>query len=251
VKGRVCPRRLWHLGNVEALLPSRRLTLPSRGQLPGYALQLPLMSNVRSFMPLSDDDKIAKMKQRRQKAAIPSPNLWRFLANDGNARAVGLFVVGIPALYAALTFLSERVWPEPDLVVVILAKDFLRGSGVNTTAPAPCYEGLLLNEPPYAHQPNAVEYRAFLKREGKYSLLIEYAAAESRPVTIQVNTSKFENALAKTTVEHGEFEGWCNNHARWENVGVVTMKRGANLIRISRPDYFPHLKTLKLVREET
>ena len=28
-----------------------RLTLPSRGQLPGYALQLPLMSNVRRLIP--------------------------------------------------------------------------------------------------------------------------------------------------------------------------------------------------------
>ena len=185
------------------------------------------------------------VRNLHQRAISVAQVTWRFFASAGNVRAIGVFLVGIPALWGAWIFIAERVFPDPELEKIVAAKDFWKAEGVNTTAPEKCWEGLLLNEPPYRPQNNAVEYRVFLKRSGNYSLLFEYAAAESRGVKVEVNGKVLaEKALETKT------ESWCNDRTRWENVGVVRMRAGANLIRVTRPDVFPHLKTLKLLRED-
>lgn len=171
--------------------------------------------------------------------------LWSLLSNENNARAIGLLLVGLPVAWAALTYVVEHVWPDPAAVFIIHARDFVRGNNVNTTAPDPCYQDLLLNEPPYNEQPNSVEFRVSSMASASYDLLIEYAALESRPVVIQVNNlPAVANVLAKTT------GSWCNTRTRWENVGTFRINRGANVIKISRDNVFPHIKSLKLVLNE-
>jgi hypothetical protein len=182
--------------------------------------------------------------------------LWQLLKDDKNVRLLQLLIVGIPAMWAALTFVAERLLPEPDQTILIAAKDFVKGVGVNTSNPNDsnpkgCYKDLVFNEPPWNGRPNSVEYRAFIKRQEKYSILIEYAAqkTQERPVQIAVN-GKLVAMNALTGDTGAGPDAWCNDHTRWENVGSVELKRGINSIVISRGDVFPHLKTIKLVLED-
>jgi hypothetical protein len=58
--------------------------------------------------------------------------LWSVLSNENNARAIGLLLVGLPVGWAALTYVAERAWPEPEPVVIVRARDFVRGNNGST-----------------------------------------------------------------------------------------------------------------------
>ncbi len=80
-------------------------------------------------------------------------------------------------------------------------------------------------------------------RGGKYRLLIEYAADEERPVSIEINNKQVKAGALKALTKD-----WCLT--RWEDVGDFELKRGNNFVRIYRDNVFPHIRTVRLVRNE-
>lgn len=142
--------------------------------------------------------------------------------------------------------LSEIVppeeWPQKQQIS-IRATDFVRGTNVAidqcTVGP-----GILANAPPCNAAPNAAEFDFSVAAPGAYQLEIYFAAANGwpRPIKVYLNGTVIrDQALSETT------GGWGNEKLTWSEVGRVTLKEGANIIRLERSDVFPHIHDLKLV----
>jgi len=131
--------------------------------------------------------------------------------------------------------------PERKRRIVIRAVDFVRGQNVAvdqcTSGP-----GVLLNAQPCHARPNAAEFEFVANIGGTYRLEAEYAAAAPRGVRLLINGELIrDQALATAT------GGWTNDFLRWTEVGNVQLNRGANVLRIERPDVFPHIRAFRLV----
>lgn len=168
--------------------------------------------------------------------------IWQWLGDEGNTRAVGVLVVGVPAALAALTFVYTSLRPEPQKAVVIPATDMWSSEKVNAGRADMCYAGLVLNQPPYEGKGNSATYRIPLRSSGRYQLLIEYAAEKARPLKVEVNGAS--TSLKAADQISG---GWCNTQLRWDTAGEVILRRGDNDIRLYTEEFFPHLKTIKLL----
>lgn len=172
------------------------------------------------------------------------PRGWRWLGDEGNARAIGVLVVGLPAALAACTFIYTSLRPpEPEKEVIIPAADMWSSDKVNVAPTNSCYAGLVLNQPPYEIKGNSATYRVVLRSAGRYQLFIEYAAMEPRPLKVEVN-----GVLTPRIAADQVSGGWCNYQLRWDTAGEVPLRRGDNYLRLYTEDYFPHLKTIKLLR---
>lgn len=126
--------------------------------------------------------------------------------------------------------------------VVIQAKNFSRGSGIEVEAGRYPQWGLntIHNAPPYGHRINLAEYD-FNACAGTYQLDVEYAAAESRPVEIYINGKlAIPVGLSATT------GGWSISNQRWLHQGDVTLITGRNTLQFKRNDYFPHILAIRL-----
>jgi hypothetical protein len=121
------------------------------------------------------------------------------------------------------------------------AKDFKRQGDVWVdNNPASCQKGLLYNAPPFVPRPNWVEFE-FEAVEAVYNFEIEYAAKEARKVVVILNGEIVSpSALDDTT------GGWCANQTKWESLPKVRVRTGKNVIRITRNNVFPHIKTIRL-----
>lgn len=135
-----------------------------------------------------------------------------------------------------------------DGTLTLLASDFVRGSNIATNVEpgVVCRNGLVYNAPPYALVPNWGEWALNVPAAGRYVLSVEYAAADSRPVDVRVNT-----ALVYSGAVAGVTGGWCNSDARWAEVGEVSLAAGANTLRLESAGVFPHLRSIRLVRVST
>lgn len=100
--------------------------------------------------------------------------------------------------------------------------------------------GVLLNAPPYNARPNSATYR-ITACGGTYSLHIEYAAAQARPVIVRVNGETVSNSALNSTTG-----GWTPGFQRWDFVSNVYLNSGGNTLVISRGDVFPHIRAIRL-----
>ena len=121
------------------------------------------------------------------------------------------------------------------------ATSFVRGENVALSANGYGAD-TLMNAPPYQSVTNAAEWDFAVPATGSYELFAEYAAAESRPVTISFNGSvKFGVALSTVT------GGWFPANRQVLSQGVVQLTAGLATMRVSRADVFPHIKAFRLV----
>ena len=131
--------------------------------------------------------------------------------------------------------------PPPKSAISIRAQDFVRGTSV---AIDQCVAGpgTLANAPPCGPASNAAEFDFSVKVSGTYRLDINFAAAESRPVRVILNGKVVrDQALSETT------GSWLNSNLRWSEIGQVSLKEGANTVRIERGAVFPHIHDLRFV----
>lgn len=152
--------------------------------------------------------------------------------------------VGTIAVVARAVF-GGSVLKSQDVVVssgtTLLATNFVRGShvGVNVEGYGP---NLLLNSPPTEVAANSAEWDFAVSKSGTYEIFTSYAASVSRPVTISVNgNTVFSNAMASIT------GGWFEQNVQEYSEGRVTLSAGANTLRVSRSNVFPHIRNIRLV----
>ena len=176
---------------------------------------------------------------------------WEWIRDDKNTKAVSALFISASAAASATTYVYGTLFPPPDDLIVISATAFVFTEGVSantfrdpSTGVQGCPYQLVYHQPPSEEVAvNAASYRTTLARGGAYKILIEYAANEPRPTDISVNGKlEFPGALTKLS------KSWCNT--RWETVGVTALHRGPNDFRLSSNGPFPHLRTLRLVREK-
>lgn len=130
--------------------------------------------------------------------------------------------------------------------ITLDASQFSTGTNiaVNDDATSPCQHGLVYNAPPYNARPNAGEWVVVAPTAGIYSMAVAFAALDSRPVDILINgASALKGALSNTT------GGWCASNVQNQTVGSVSLKAGANVVRLERTNVFPHLQSFTFVRQ--
>jgi hypothetical protein len=158
--------------------------------------------------------------------------------------------------------------PPPPPVIEVVATDYRNGLSQNiapTNAPGnPGWAyglGVGNGGPPWnVDRYNRAVYLVNAPQAGPYRIEIRYAAAESRPVQVQVRgpnggeNQVYPNKLAATT------GGWCldvvpdspvpecrvKDYLRWGDAGVVNLRAGTNEIWIERGAALPHLQALRL-----
>lgn len=140
--------------------------------------------------------------------------------------------------------LPRRAIMSQDLLI-IEARNYSEGFGVEVGNPhgQTPYGNVIHNSYPYRAKPNAVKYYINFPKKLKYAISVEYAAAQSRPAALYINSQLFlPSTLAKTT------GGWKEVSQRWDELGNFQLELGRNELVISSASYFPHIKTIKLER---
>jgi len=173
--------------------------------------------------------------------------LWTWIGDEINARALGVLLVGLPAAFAGITYVTTTLFPAPVDVISIKATDFRRVQNVNTFEDKNCQERPFGNQSPgdqILH--NEAEYLITVPAAGKYQLSVEYAQAKAegnpRLVKVTLNGSVLKDAFNGFTAD------WCPERSRWDSLGDVDLHAGRNTLLLSREGPFPHLKTIRLVR---
>ena len=178
-------------------------------------------------------------------------SVWEWLRDDRNTKAVSAMFISVSAVASAATYVHSSLFPPPDDLIVMNATAFVYTEGVSAntfrdpeTGREGCPHQLVYNQPPHEDVAvNSASYRATLARGGSYKLLVEYAASAPRPTDITINGKlEFSGALTKLS------KSWCST--RWETIGTTTLHRGPNDFQFSSPGPFPHLRTIRLVREK-
>jgi hypothetical protein len=138
---------------------------------------------------------------------------------------------------------ARSVTPARKLIS-LRAAAFTRGSGIEVGVVPAWGLTSIHNAPPYLPRANLAEYDFTASAGGRYRLEVEYAAAESRPVEISLNGVVVNAAgLAQVT------GGWSDESQQWAAQGDVTLKPGLNTLRFKRDNYFPHIRSIRLVPE--
>ena len=87
-----------------------------------------------------------------------------------------------------------------------------------------------------------MEYDIEAPVDGTYSLLLRYAALESRPMALSIDGKVIsEKALAKTS------GGWDAAHQRWHREAEFELSAGGHTLRFERKGAVSHLDQLRLV----
>lgn len=127
----------------------------------------------------------------------------------------------------------------PAASVRVLASTFQEGENVAFgRPPTPQYGNVLMNAPPYQLPgPNAAKFMFNVGVAGLYQLSVKYAAASSRPVTIEINGGVvLQNAMAHST---GCWESECQ---KLIPQGTVRLQAGLNWMRVATPGNFAHIE---------
>jgi cytochrome c553 len=90
--------------------------------------------------------------------------------------------------------------------------------------------------------PDFAEWDVNLPQSGVYQIELRYAAAESRPVRLLLNSRLIRDSAA------GQVTGsWQPEGQRWEAQGRFRLQAGKNTLRIERDSYIPHFDKILLV----
>jgi TolB-like protein len=144
---------------------------------------------------------------------------------------------------------QNRRTPKPSAalsrqIIQILARNYSRSKNVEIGANPVVGnygEDVIHNGPPYSSQVNWAEY-LFKAAGGLYELWVEYAAAQPRPVSIYINDSLIKkDGLSEPT------GGWYLINQKMLYQSDVILNEGDNNIRLYRGDYFPHIRSIKLI----
>jgi hypothetical protein len=139
---------------------------------------------------------------------------------------------------------TSRSIPSPRKAISLRAAAYTRSTGVEVGGVAAWGLNSVHNSAPYVPKLNVVEYDFSASAGGHYRLDVEYAAAESRPVEISLNGAVVTAAgLAEVT------GGWSDDFQKWTPQGNVTLKTGANTLRLKQSNYFPHIRNIRFVPE--
>jgi hypothetical protein len=74
-----------------------------------------------------------------------------------------------------------------------------------------------------------------------YRLEVLYAADEARPVQVSCN-----DVTINPTALSARTGGWYEVNQQWGEIGVVELRSGMNLLKISSDKVFPHIRKLRL-----
>ena len=121
---------------------------------------------------------------------------------------------------------------------VVEAESFQRGNVKPYTSDKVIY----ISDPGNAENVHFMEYDLEVPLDGRYSLLLRYAALESRPMILSVDGKVVsEKALAKTS------GGWDAVHQRWHREAELELSAGRHTLRFERKGAVSHLDQLRLV----
>jgi len=110
---------------------------------------------------------------------------------------------------------------------ILEAEKYHRGNVVRDTSQYGKGIGVIYNAGPV---PNFAEFDVTLPVAGKYQVELRYAAAEARPMHLQVNGRTVRSdAACKIT------GGWFPAQQKWFVEGVYEFQQGKNVIRLTRP----------------
>jgi hypothetical protein len=108
----------------------------------------------------------------------------------------------------------------------------------------PFGDSVIHNAAPYGPAVNEVRYKISFTAPADYGLYIEYAALDPRPCVVKWDDFPIASAtLGRTT------GGWEEKYQSWHKEGVVSGAAGVHELVIRREDVFPHIRSIKLQRE--
>lgn len=150
--------------------------------------------------------------------------------------------------YAPADFDWINVYTDDNYIINVDAKQFTAAStniAVDSGSLYVCRAGIVGNAPPWGEQANSGVWAVNAPAAGTYLMEANYAALESRPLKVSVNDAVVTaSALSNVT------GGWCLGDAKTYPVGVVTLKAGANTLRLDRASVFPHLASFRFTRQQ-
>jgi hypothetical protein len=131
---------------------------------------------------------------------------------------------------AAVIPAAESIAPKAEIILIqaidfdpTLSKNVAVATGINTQFG----EGKIILSYPPGHHENKAVWKFKAAAAGQYTLLVEYAAAESRPVSVETNGNLvLASALADTT------GGWNIDKQKWFYLGSFKLKAGDNMITL-------------------
>ena len=92
--------------------------------------------------------------------------------------------------------------------------------------------------------PVIVEYDINFPASGTYTLEINYAAADPRPVELQMDDKTVAQVCRQAT------GAWETSKATWEKSAQLFIPAGPRTFRLQRADAFPHVVSLRFTAEE-
>lgn len=136
----------------------------------------------------------------------------------------------------------EKILAAPE--ILRRARDFSNAANIEIGV-LPYGEDVIHSGPPYQQYAGAwVTYDITFTSLAEYGLWIEYAALDSRPCGIY-----WDNKFLPTGTIGSTTGGWEEMFQRWEKQGVISGGAGIHVLKIQRHDAIPHIRTIKLVRE--
>jgi formylglycine-generating enzyme required for sulfatase activity len=94
------------------------------------------------------------------------------------------------------------------------------------------------------HSPVFAEYDIPFPAAGTYTLSIQYAAADARPVELALD------GAAVAPVCRAASGSWLTSGATWEKSAELKLTAGQHTLRLSRPGAFPHVVSVRLEAPE-
>ncbi|MBB75798.1 MAG: hypothetical protein CMJ75_14930 [Planctomycetaceae bacterium] len=134
-------------------------------------------------------------------------------------------------------WLLARVDPSP--LPAMEAENFVRGN----VKPFNADETTYISDPPTGEDLYYVEYDVVTEVRGAHTLMVRYAAAESRPMTLVIDGDTLtDKAVAGVT------GGWGVESQRWHLEATATLEPGRHIIRFERSGAVSHIDQWALLR---
>jgi len=197
--------------------------------------------------PIASAGELERQRQQQQKVAdrksqlqTRRTNVLRDLLAQIRGKA-GDYVAAAGALQKLTlkTLMSNPETAKLPGLIVVEAENFDRGNVLKDTTNYGQSIGVILNK---GELPNFAEYDFKVARPGVYQLELRYAAADQRPVQVLLN-----GQVIKTDAAGRKTGSWNPDTQTWFAECLVTLREGANTLRLFREQPFPHIDKLALV----